>query len=43
MHGLGPTELDVSGVVISAMERLGLVWDVQRVGAARLAAKAISG
>jgi hypothetical protein len=43
MHGLDRAELDVSGLVISGMERLGLVWDVQRVGAERLAAKAISG
>jgi hypothetical protein len=30
-------------MLISAMERVGLVWDVQRVGAERQAAKAISG
>jgi stearoyl-CoA desaturase (delta-9 desaturase) len=43
MHGMGRSELDFSGMLIAAMERLGLVWDVQRVGAERRAAKAISG
>ena len=32
---MGPRELDLSGLVIAALERVGLVWDVQRVGAAR--------
>ncbi|HEY2398338.1 MAG TPA: acyl-CoA desaturase, partial [Solirubrobacteraceae bacterium] len=43
MHGLRRAELDFSGLLISGMERLRLVWDVQRVGDERLAAKAISG
>jgi stearoyl-CoA desaturase (delta-9 desaturase) len=43
MHGLKRAELDFSGLLISGMERLRLVWDVQRVGTERLAAKAISG
>jgi stearoyl-CoA desaturase (delta-9 desaturase) len=40
-HGLGASELDVSGLVIAAGERLGLVWDVQRVSPERQAVKAI--
>jgi stearoyl-CoA desaturase (delta-9 desaturase) len=40
-HGMGRRELDLSGLVIAGLERLGLVWDVQRVGAARQAAKAL--
>ena len=43
MHGMGRSEFDVSGIVISAMERAGLVWDVTRIGADRQAAKAITG
>jgi stearoyl-CoA desaturase (delta-9 desaturase) len=43
IHGMDRSELDFSGMLISAMERVGLVWDVQRVGAERQAAKAISG
>ncbi len=31
-HGMGRRELDISGLVIAALERAGLVWDVQRVG-----------
>jgi hypothetical protein len=42
MHGLKRAELDISGLLISGMERLGLVWDVQRVGRERLAAKSIT-
>jgi stearoyl-CoA desaturase (delta-9 desaturase) len=41
IHGIGRHELDISGLVISGLERVGLVWDVQRVGAARQAAKAV--
>lgn len=33
-------EIDISGLVIRAMERVGLVWDVVRVPQARVAAKA---
>jgi stearoyl-CoA desaturase (Delta-9 desaturase) len=40
-HGMGPRELDVSGLVIAGLERAGLVWDVQRIGASRQAAKAL--
>ncbi len=40
-HGMGRGELDISGLVISGLERVGLVWDVQRIGAARQAAKAV--
>jgi stearoyl-CoA desaturase (delta-9 desaturase) len=40
-HGMGRSEPDVSGVVIAGLERVGLVWDVQRVGASRQAAKAL--
>jgi stearoyl-CoA desaturase (delta-9 desaturase) len=43
MHGLERAELDFSGLAISGMERLRLVWDVERPGAERVAAKAISG
>jgi stearoyl-CoA desaturase (delta-9 desaturase) len=39
-HGLRWHELDVSGLVIRTMERLGLVWDVKRVDPARQARKA---
>jgi stearoyl-CoA desaturase (delta-9 desaturase) len=41
MHGLGRSELDLSGAVISAMERVGLAWDVKRVSANSIAAKAV--
>jgi len=40
-HGLRPGELDISGMVIAALERMGLVWDVQRVAAGRMATKAL--
>jgi stearoyl-CoA desaturase (delta-9 desaturase) len=43
MHGMGRSELDLSGLAIAAMERIGLVWDVTRVGADRQSAKAIAG
>jgi stearoyl-CoA desaturase (delta-9 desaturase) len=38
-HGVGRWELDVSGLLISGMERLGLVWDVVRISPERRAAK----
>jgi hypothetical protein len=38
---MGRRELDISGLVIAALERAGLVWDVQRVGADRQAAKTL--
>src|SRR5271154_774523 len=40
-HGMGRGELDISGLVISGLERVGLAWDVQRIGASRQAAKAL--
>jgi stearoyl-CoA desaturase (Delta-9 desaturase) len=40
-HGMGRRELDISGLVIAALERAGLVWDVQRITPTRLAAKAL--
>ena len=30
-HGLRPWELDVSGLIIAAMDKLGLVWKVVRI------------
>jgi stearoyl-CoA desaturase (Delta-9 desaturase) len=42
IHGFGRGELDVSGIVIAALERAGLVWDVQRVSPQRQAAKALA-
>lgn len=41
IHGLGRDEMDVSGVVILALERAGLVWDVQRISPERQAGKAL--
>ena len=41
IHGLGRREIDLSGILISALERAGLVWDVQRVSQDRQAAKAL--
>jgi stearoyl-CoA desaturase (delta-9 desaturase) len=40
-HGMGRRELDISGLVIAALERAGLVWDVQRIAPSRQAAKAL--
>jgi stearoyl-CoA desaturase (Delta-9 desaturase) len=34
-HGLRPAEVDFGGLVIRALERLGLVWDVKRVSSER--------
>jgi stearoyl-CoA desaturase (delta-9 desaturase) len=42
-HGLGRGEVDLSGIVISGLERAGLVWDVQRVSPERQASKALAG
>jgi hypothetical protein len=39
---MGRREIDLSGIMIAALERLGLVWDVQRVSPDRLAAKALT-
>ena len=41
-HGLGRREIDLSGLLITALERAGLVWDVQRVAPERQAAKALA-
>ena len=43
IHGLGGREIDFSGLLISAMEHAGLVWDVQRISHERQAVKAIAG
>ncbi len=43
VHGLGRREIDFSGILIAALERAGLVWDVQRVSPDRQAAKALGG
>ncbi len=40
-HGLGRAELDPSAALIGLMERVGLAWDVVRIGPERLAAKAV--
>ena len=40
-HGLKRWEIDPSGLVISALERLGLAWDVTRIPPERQAAKEI--
>jgi stearoyl-CoA desaturase (delta-9 desaturase) len=42
-HGLRRRELDPSALVIRALERVGLAWDVVRVSPERIRAKAISG
>jgi stearoyl-CoA desaturase (Delta-9 desaturase) len=41
-HGLRRWELDGSGAVIWALEKLGLAWDVVRISPARMAEKAAS-
>ncbi len=38
-HGLKPWEIDVSGLVIRGLERVGLAWDVVRVSAERQQSK----
>lgn len=40
-HGIAPTQLDISALVIDGLEKAGMVWDVVRVSPERLAAKAI--
>lgn len=40
-HGMGAREFDASGLLIAALERIGVVWDVQRVSPERQAAKAV--
>jgi stearoyl-CoA desaturase (Delta-9 desaturase) len=39
-HGLRPWQLDVSGLVITGLERLGLVWDVVKIDPERQASRA---
>jgi stearoyl-CoA desaturase (delta-9 desaturase) len=43
IHGIGRRELDLSGLVISLLERAGLVWEVQRIPPHRQAEKALPG
>jgi stearoyl-CoA desaturase (Delta-9 desaturase) len=40
-HGMTRREFDISGLVISGLERAGLVWDVQRIAPERQAAKVV--
>jgi stearoyl-CoA desaturase (Delta-9 desaturase) len=42
-HGLRRWEIDGSGAVIWALEKLGLAWDVVRISPARMAERAASG
>jgi stearoyl-CoA desaturase (Delta-9 desaturase) len=42
VHGLGRWQLDPSALVIAALEKAGLAWDVVRIGPERQAAKAIA-
>ena len=42
-HGLRPWEIDLSAMVIRALEAVGLAWDVQRVPRERQLAKAGAG
>jgi stearoyl-CoA desaturase (delta-9 desaturase) len=41
VHGLRRWELDPSAVLIAAMERTGLAWNVIRIAPERQAAKAV--
>jgi stearoyl-CoA desaturase (delta-9 desaturase) len=41
-HGLRPWQLDISALVIRALERTGLAWDVVRVSPERRRAKALA-
>jgi stearoyl-CoA desaturase (Delta-9 desaturase) len=42
VHGLRRWQLDPSALVIVALEKVGLVWDVVRIGPERQAAKAVA-
>ena len=39
-HGLRPWQLDISGLVIAGLERVGLIWDVVKVGPERQKSRA---
>ena len=41
VHGMDRRQLDISALVISGMERVGLAWDVKRISPKRRAAKAL--
>ncbi len=41
-HGMRRAELDISGLVILALERVGAVWDVKRISDDRRAKKALA-
>jgi stearoyl-CoA desaturase (Delta-9 desaturase) len=41
-HGLRPWEIDVSGLIIAGMERVGLAWDVVRIAPERQRAKTLA-
>jgi len=41
-HGMGRTEIDPSGLLITGLEKAGLVWDVERVSEQRRASKAVT-
>jgi len=41
IHGLGRRQIDLSGLIIRAMEKLGLVWNVKRPTAERMARREI--
>jgi len=43
VYGLGRRELDLAGLIIGGLERIGLVWDVVRVTPERLRMKAGAG
>jgi stearoyl-CoA desaturase (delta-9 desaturase) len=42
-HGLRWWELDLSGLIIRGLERVGLAWDVVRIDPARQERKLIAG
>jgi stearoyl-CoA desaturase (delta-9 desaturase) len=42
VHGVGRRQLDVSALVITGLEKVGLAWDVVRPSQKRIAAKAVA-
>ncbi len=42
VHGLGRWQIDLSGLVISGLEKAGLIWDVVRISPERQATKALA-